>query len=353
LLAPVIRDAIISLAQVLPAAIGLKMMAFKTSKLSHESSSMTHPALSVIICTHNPRQDYLRRVLEALAVQTVPKDQWELVIVDNASAAALATEWDISWHPNARHVREERLGLAYARQLGVVEATADLLVFVDDDNVLAPNYLEEALRIAREWPCLGVWGGSMLPEFEVQPSSDIIVYLPLREVKSAVWGNLPNCAERMPWGAGMCLRAKVATAYVRDFNESPIRITGRSGQSTASGEDFEISYVARALGFGVGIFPNLTLIHLMPASRVTPAYVLRLIDGISFSMALLDFKWRGIMPPSPKKGLFLLHFLKNVLSRNGFHRRAYFAGQRASFRARKIIVGANVGPLLIDYKVWQ
>ena len=41
--------------------------------------------LSVIIPTHNPRRDYLERVLEALAGQTLAAEKWELVIVDNKS----------------------------------------------------------------------------------------------------------------------------------------------------------------------------------------------------------------------------------------------------------------------------
>ena len=46
--------------------------------------------LSVIICTHNPRLDYLGRVLDALREQTLGKEQWELVVVDNASTSSLS-----------------------------------------------------------------------------------------------------------------------------------------------------------------------------------------------------------------------------------------------------------------------
>ena len=42
-------------------------------------------AVSVAICTHNPRRDYLRRALAALEAQTLARDRWELVMVDNAS----------------------------------------------------------------------------------------------------------------------------------------------------------------------------------------------------------------------------------------------------------------------------
>src|SRR5580692_10629321 len=111
--------------------------------------------VSVIICSHNPREDYLRRVLDALKAQTLPAKDWELLLVDNASKEPLAGRFDLSWHPNARHVREEKTGLTHARLHGIAEAKGNLLVFVDDDNVLRADYLEASLKIAADYPKLG------------------------------------------------------------------------------------------------------------------------------------------------------------------------------------------------------
>jgi glycosyltransferase involved in cell wall biosynthesis len=102
------------------------------------------PELSVIICSHNPRP-YLRRVLEALREQTLAREHWKLLLVDYASKDLLASAFDIAWHPNGRHILEKELGLAPARRRGMREATADLFVFADDDNVLDRNYLSEVI----------------------------------------------------------------------------------------------------------------------------------------------------------------------------------------------------------------
>ena len=109
--------------------------------------------LSVIICCHNPRRDYLERVLEALKAQTLSTDNWELLVVDNASESLVSASHNISWHPNARHVREENLGLTRARLRGIAESSADLLIFVDDDNV--PGYrttMATAVRLFQNHP---------------------------------------------------------------------------------------------------------------------------------------------------------------------------------------------------------
>src|SRR6266487_2314818 len=98
--------------------------------------------ISVIICTHNPRPDYLLRVLDALKAQTLPTEQFELLLIDNASTEPLASTWDLSWHPCSRIIRENDVGLTSARLRGIRESLASMLIFVDDDNVLAKDYLK-------------------------------------------------------------------------------------------------------------------------------------------------------------------------------------------------------------------
>ena len=36
---------------------------------------------SIIICSNNPRPDYLRRTLSALELQTLARERWELLMI--------------------------------------------------------------------------------------------------------------------------------------------------------------------------------------------------------------------------------------------------------------------------------
>ncbi|MEM9284228.1 MAG: glycosyltransferase family 2 protein, partial [Verrucomicrobiota bacterium] len=110
--------------------------------------------ISVVICTHNPRMDYLYRTLDGLRGQSLPTSEWELVIVDNKSNDPLTRRVDLSWHKVSRVVREQNLGLTPARLRGIQETIGDIVVFVDDDNILAESYLSNVLRIHREHPFL-------------------------------------------------------------------------------------------------------------------------------------------------------------------------------------------------------
>ena len=141
--------------------------------------------ISVILCTHNPRGHYLRRTLDSLRAQTLPQERWEFLLVDNASEASLAGEWDLAWHPGARHVREEELGLIAARLRGIREASGELLVFVDDDNVVSPDYLQKAQEIGANYPFLGVFGaGALNPEFEATPDQELVPHLGLLALRT-------------------------------------------------------------------------------------------------------------------------------------------------------------------------
>ncbi len=256
--------------------------------------------ISVIICTHNPNPDYLRRVLDGLRSQTLPRSYWELLMVDNGSRERLADSWDVSWHGRARHLREDTIGLTHARSRGISEATGDLLVFVDDDNVIAPDYLEEAWTLHRKNPHLGVFGAGVLdPAFEIEPSDAIKIHLgmlALRSVSSNLWSNNIKDTEVIPWGAGLCVRRGLAKSY-QQFLESLdthiAAVLGRRGKELFTGDDNVFSWIAVSGGLGFGIFPALRVTHLIAASRVAPAYIVKLIAAHTLSSDVLHYTLAG------------------------------------------------------------
>jgi len=248
--------------------------------------------LSVILCSHNPRWDYFQYCLGGLREQRLPHDQWELVVVDNRSDDPLAERVDLSWHPNARIVREESLGLTAARLRGIRESTGDLLVFADDDNVLDEDFLEIALRTMDDRSFLGSWSGQCRPAFEQPPPDWTRRYwgnLVIREFDHDIWSNLPRLPESMPCGAGLCVRRKVAQHYLElhESGKRPFQFD-RNGNSLLSGGDNDLAACACDLGLGVGLIASLKLTHLISPERLTEDYLVRLSEGIFFSAVVLD-----------------------------------------------------------------
>ena len=303
--------------------------------------------LSVIICAHNPRPHYLRRVLDALRGQTLPLEQWELLLVDNASSETLAARADLAWHPHARHIHEPALGLTPARLRGICEARASVLVFVDDDNVLSRDYLANALSIATSHPQLGAWGGNIRPEFETPPPEWTRPYwkfLATREVpRDNIARSLAYDPAATPFGAGMCVRREVVLLYRQQLLHSPARqLFGRKGQSLTSAEDIDIALTACEMGLHNGLFARLQLIHLIPPERLTEEYLLRLCRGLAMSSLLLRLI-RGIPVQRLPCGFkWWSRFLYDCARKWGRKRRFYLSealGRRDACRAFAALSG--------------
>jgi glycosyltransferase involved in cell wall biosynthesis len=256
--------------------------------------------ISVIICTHNPREDYLRRALGGLMAQTLPKTQWELLVIDNASDKELHSLLDLSWHPGARVLREDCLGLTPARLRGIREASGDSLVFVDDDNVLAPNYLELSQRILDDHPFIGAMGGTSEGEFEV-PVPEWATWalggLGVRRVgvnNKPLWACSPIPGPYTPIGAGLVIRKAVADEYARQTAEHPESLQfDRKGSSLMSGGDIDMALCATNLQLAQGTFPELTLKHLISAKRLEFQHLKKLRYGLKYSGMLLKLR-RGL-----------------------------------------------------------
>lgn len=299
--------------------------------------------ISVIICTHNPRAEYLRRTLAALRAQTLPAAQWELLLVDNASENNLAETWDLAWLTSARHVRENELGLTPARLRGIREARGELLIFVDDDNVLAADYLAAAAELFSKRADLGVASGRILPEYETPPPAWFLPHeswLAVRRIEQSRWANFFD-PRAEPCGAGMCLRKEIALGYAQKAVDARQRILGRRGDSLLSGEDIAITKVALSCGFSMGQFLELQLTHIIPSRRVSEEYLFSLYRSILASGQVMS--WLENNNSTPLPGLNWRVYVKSALRwiKGGrVERRLVTEELRAARWARKITTDA-------------
>jgi glycosyltransferase involved in cell wall biosynthesis len=200
--------------------------------------------ISVIICSYNPRSDYLRRTLDSLKNQTLGQTHWEFILVDNNSEAPLRGRTDLSWHVSAKVVEESEQGLTAARLCGIREAAGELLVFVDDDNVLSEDYLEQAGQLFSENALLGCAGCDLAGEFEVPPpvgSERYLTSLAIRKVDRPVVSNTRSIGSK-PFGAGMVVRGSIAAEYLsRTAVDVDRKSLGRIGGSLGGCEDIDIA----------------------------------------------------------------------------------------------------------------
>lgn len=256
--------------------------------------------VSVIIPTHNPHAERLGRTLKALKDQTHPVNNWELILVDNASSPAVNIANFVGFIPtNLRLVVEPKLGLTAARRRGFAEASGELIVLVDDDNELAPDYLAHVVAIFENHPGIGSIGGTVSPEFEATPPQWMREFdgiLACRDYGSKphiTQGNqrspkgLPEYPAFAPIGAGMAIRRQALQPWLDDTKADTL--SDRRGKELTSGGDNDIIFTLAENGWAVGYFPELSLKHLISAGRTTTEYLGRLNHGIQKSwIHLLD-----------------------------------------------------------------
>jgi glycosyltransferase involved in cell wall biosynthesis len=304
--------------------------------------------ISVIVCTRNPRTDYLRRALNALSGQTLPKDKWELLVVDNASDKTLADNLNLSWHPRARHLREDTLGLTPARLRGITETCGKLLIFVDDDNVLASDFLEVAATLNTQYPDLGAFGAGWLePEFEIQPPAEIlsrIQFLAVRTASTVRWSKDACEHEAIPWGAGLCVTRPIANSYRQSVAELDVTIPlDRKGDELFGGGDDLFSWIAASAGHRFGIFPQLRVTHLIAADRLTLPYFLRLLNDHSYSSYVRKYLFEGVQPKRLDWRRYIRVFLHGI--KNGqFSMQCKLAAWTGEDRAARFIVDKQLQP---------
>ena len=103
------------------------------------------PTVSVIIPTYN-RKDMLRDTLNSLALQTYPKDCFEVIIVDDGSTDGTEKIAEQSFPFTLRYFRQSNQGATEARNMGARQSQAEFLVFLDDDILLEQDYLTYLIR---------------------------------------------------------------------------------------------------------------------------------------------------------------------------------------------------------------
>ena len=245
--------------------------------------------ISVIVPTRNPHPARLRRTLAGLSAQSLPRGEWELLVIDNASSPALSPAAEpLLTTLHARLLVEPAPGLTPARLAGFRAARGEILVLVDDDNVLASTYLASVAQRFAASPALAAAGGPVVPEWETPPpawSREFHGLLALRDLgpspKIAYGGPAAPWPNFAPVGAGLAIRRPSALAYADAIATDPRRHTlDRTGTSLASGGDNDLVFSALHAGGEVAYFPELRLTHLIPAGRLAPDYLTRLNRGI-------------------------------------------------------------------------
>ncbi len=247
--------------------------------------------MCIAICTHN-RAVLLQRTLESLAQLTLPEIAVEALVVANActdGTVALVKEAE-AWLPMPLRVVEEmEPGLAAARNRALVEARGDIVIFLDDDVEVGPDWLIEHLRPYIEHNADLVGGQVDLCWGEVDPP-DWLGPTALALLSACEHGPAAQRTQREGdiIGCNFSMRRSVPQA-IGGFRGG----LGRQGSQLLGAE--ETDFIRRALreGFTAWFNPAASIRHWVAAPRIEKDYLLRVAEGLGRSLVYIKEPWNA------------------------------------------------------------
>jgi glucosyl-dolichyl phosphate glucuronosyltransferase len=240
--------------------------------------------LDVVICTYNNAAG-LDEVLARLARQRAPDVSWAVTVVDNASTDRTREVVEAHVATAAcpiRYVHEATRGLTAARLRGVRETDGDWIAFVDDDNLLEPDWIAAIAAAVDAHPRAGGVGGRVSLVWDRAPvaaAADFGFCFAEQEL-----GDAPRQAESLV-GAGMVVRR--AALVASGWTDGPL-LADRIGRSLISGGDVEIALRIKAAGYELWYAPAARMQHRMSAMRTSRRYLLRMNRALGATAAIVS-----------------------------------------------------------------
>lgn len=137
--------------------------------------------VSICVATYQ-RPEGLKRLmagLDRLIFTKLEQPQIEIILVDNdptCSARTFCEQFQLQFKWSLKYFSEPQRGISYERNKAVAEASdaADFILFIDDDEVPEPAWLDELL-IAQQAYNADVVAGPSLPFFPVPDTPEWVV----------------------------------------------------------------------------------------------------------------------------------------------------------------------------------
>lgn len=123
------------------------------------------PSLAIVIPTHN-RRGSVERTLRSFSSQSSLERVTEAVVVADGCGDGTADIARERWPMPVRVIEQPRRGAAAARNNGAAVATADVLVFLDDDIEVQPGFVSAHLRAHADGDTARVAIGYLPPELQ-------------------------------------------------------------------------------------------------------------------------------------------------------------------------------------------
>ena len=236
--------------------------------------------ISVVICTYN-RCVYIKDAMESLYNQTLPNDQYEVIIVNNNSTdnTEQVCQTFLTTHTLGHYLymNELKQGASFARNTGAAHAGSPLLCFMDDDAIADKDYLEKIVNFFERYPDAGGLGGRIIPRYIPREPKWMSHYV------SSLVGHFHYSdsisifsANKYPLESNMIIR-KADFDTIHGFNPA---LPGVVGTLRIGGEGKDFFFRLKELGRTIYYDPSIRVQHVVEVPKLTSEYMYRVASGI-------------------------------------------------------------------------
>ena len=250
----------------------------------------------------------LSEALNSIASQSLPKNDFEVIVVDNGSADGtkdVAGQFKLSM-PNLRYVYLPYPGLHEGRNAGYAHAEGDVLVFADDDIVAFPTWLEAIARMMNAHDDVMMVGGKILPKYETEPPFWILEQWYelcqygqcMAELSLADFGdNEKAISAEAVYGCNFAVRKSVLDA-TKGFH--PDGFPFSMVQFRGDGETYVGRFVDQR-GWKAMYVPDAAIYHQVPALRLTEDYFRKRAFCQGIEMSYCDLRYGNLNVATAKR----------------------------------------------------
>ncbi|CAL95876.1 glycosyltransferase family 2 protein [Azoarcus olearius] len=228
--------------------------------------------LSVVFATFNGKRT-LPTMLEALCRLEPPPGSFELIAVDNGSTdVSIEVLQSFADRLPLTILEQPARGKNRALNLGISRVRGDLVVFTDDDVVPREDWLVALHRAAEERAQASLFGGTILPHWEIEPPHWLLNSAPLGVTYAITAPDIPSgpIFPGLIWGPNMMVRRAVLDAGHR-FNEN----VGPSAGQYIMGSETEFNIRIAQHGCQTWFCPDAVVGHIIRDFQMTQEWVIR------------------------------------------------------------------------------
>lgn len=240
--------------------------------------------ISVIIASYN-RGEQLMRTLRSLLSQTLDKNLWEVVVINNNSSDQTEELFEefVASNPEASNMRlffERKQGLSHARNRGIKESKGEYIAIMDDDEEANTEFVESYMDFFDSHPDAAAAGGKMIALYEYETPNWLSPYLEPALSSTIDLGERVKLFKnnQYPIGGNMAFRRSTIEDY-GVFNPK----LGRTGKKLLGGEEKDLFNRIRSGGGKIYWTPAPQILHIIPEERLSREYLVKLSQMIGVS----------------------------------------------------------------------